>query len=251
MAQLDPGLTSARDELLNAAGAYLRNVRFIQNVTCSVCAGVTKDGWQNCYPCHSRRNKTGAANRLGFVIYAATGKHAGPLQQAGRVMHAYKDGPGGTSRRVVQILLTYAVVAHWTCISKPFGQPDAWTIVPSLKRRPGQHPLEVLASGFLKSVPQVKIAPASRIVNPREITPTNFVVPHNDARHVLLLDDAWVSGGHLQSSSIALQQSGVKHVTALSVARWLTPDYAETNHLISSLPTPFDPDLCPFTGQPC
>lgn len=98
------------------------------------------------------------------------------------------------------------------------------------------------------SVP-VEATPTTQI--PRAFDPAHFTVPATNARHVLLLDDTWTTGGHLQSVSAALKATGVEQVTGLVVARWLDPGWAATKSFIDGLPATFDPALCPYSGLPC
>lgn len=159
---------------------------------------------------------------------------------------------GATSYQLVSSLLTYAVVAHWDCIAARAGShPDGWAYVPSLAGRPGTHPLAQIASRFMGKVPNVPV-----IANPvqdgaRTFNAAHFTVPPTNARHVLLLDDTWTTGGHLQSVSAALTAAGVQRVTGLAVARWLDPAWSTTKTFIDSLTADFDPALCPYTGAPC
>jgi len=101
------------------------------------------------------------------------------------------------------------------------------------------------------SVPNVPVIANVVTGGARNFNPTHFAVPPTDAQHVLLLDDTWTTGGHLQSVSAALKAAGVGRVTGLAVARWLDPGWANTKPFIDSLPPTFDPALCPYSGLPC
>ncbi|HEY5879818.1 MAG TPA: phosphoribosyltransferase [Nakamurella sp.] len=145
-------------------------------------------------------------------------------------------------------LLTYAVVAHWECVGSDL--PDAWTVVPSLSGRVGHHPLGEIARGFFGSIPYVPLTAAQNVTDPRTFRPGNFVAHEVPARHVLVLEDTWVSGARAQSAAAKLKQEGARVVTALTVARWLRPEWASTESYIKTLPL-FDPDICPYTGRSC
>lgn len=246
MVHRSAALDALRADLAAATGEYLHNVRFVAQVTCSVCGRPTNPPYEACYKCKDRqRSRRDMADRVGFVIYAWDSG------QAGRLMYGYKDTPGASHRRIVQTLLTYAVAAHWPCVSAPFGPPDAWTIVPSLKRRPGTHPLESMTASFLKTIPQVPVASAPTPRDPREVRPANFIVPPTRAQHVLVVEDAWVTGAHVQSVTAALKGAGVHRVTAICVARWLSADFTKNMQFTTEIRAPFDPDICPFTGSHC
>lgn len=240
-------LGTLRDSIVRSGGGFLRNVKWLQFQTCRVCAGVTKDGWPTCWHCHQTEGLLGAADRLGFVTYAWPGG------QVGRTMYTYKAvPPGPTSRSLVASLMAYAVVAHWDCLVGPEHVPPAgWAAVPSLRGRTGAHPLAEIGNSFLGSLPHVPVQASAVVESPRSLRPTNFVVPRRVPQHVLVLEDTWVTGAHVQSVAGALKASGAETVTVMTVARWLHPDFAETGRFIEGLRSDFDPDLCPFTGERC
>lgn len=238
-------LDALRSHIIRSGSAFLRNVMWTPDVTCPSCAGIVTPGFTTCRPCSARAGQPGLADNLGFVTY---GWHGG---QVGRVMYAYK-GNGATSYQLVSSLMAFAVAAHWDCIATHAGiHPDGWAYVPSLAGRPGQHPLAQIASGFMGAVPNVPVVANPVNDGARTFNAAHFSVPPTSARHVLLLDDTWTTGGHLQSVSAALTGAGVVRVTGLAVARWLDPSWATTKTFIESLPDSFDPALCPYTGTPC
>jgi hypothetical protein len=239
-------LASIRASIINTGSAFLRNVTWTPDTLCPECAGVPGLGYRLCVACNGYRGSVGLVDRLGFIAYAWPG------HQSGRVMYGYKaDAPAPANRLLVSSLVTYGIVKHWACISTPAGPPDAWGVVPSLRGRPGVHPLTAITSPILHRFSEVPIAAADHPGSPRGFLPENFVVPPTGAKHVLLVDDTWTSGGHVQSVSAALKLAGVERVSALIVARWLDPSWSNTQELISGLREDFDPDICPLTGGPC
>ena len=247
MVTRSPVLTTIRGGIISTGSAFLRNVQWIPGVTCSVCAGVPGTGYSICRPCHGRQWAEGLADRQGFIAYAWPG------HQSGRVMRGYKAAaPAPANQSLVANLLVYGIAAHWRCMAhSAWGTPDAWTVVPSLNGRPGDHPLMTIAGPILRAFPMVPVTAAASVTAPRGFVPTNFVVGQTQARHVLLLDDTWTTGGHVQSASAALKAAGVQRVTVLTVARWLEPSWAATSDVIGRLTSDLDPDVCPFTGAPC
>lgn len=240
-----PALDALREHILRTGSAFLHNVQWTPGVTCSTCAGIPGPGYSTCYRCAMREGDAGLADKLGFVTYGWDGG------QAGRTMYAYKAN-GSTSYELVSSLLTYAVVAHWDCIAQHLGDhPDGWAYVPSLKGRPGEHPLGQIASRFMGSVPNVPVVANEIRDGARAFNASHFGVARTTAKHVLLLDDTWTTGGHLQSVSAALKASGVERVTGLAVARWLDPSWSDTRQFMDDLPADFDPARCPFTGTAC
>lgn len=240
-----PALDALRDHIIKSGSAFLRNVQWVPGVTCRTCAGIPGLGYDACYRCAGLSGRAGLADNLGFVTYGWDGV------QAGHVMYAYKAN-GATSHQLVSSLLTYAVVAHWDCIATRVGShPDGWAYVPSLAGRQGTHPLAQIASNFMGTVPNVPVIANPAEDGARTFNAAHFTVPSTTGRHVLLLDDTWTTGGHLQSVSAALKAAGVERVTGLAVARWLDPSWSTTKTFISSLTADFDPALCPYTGAPC
>jgi hypothetical protein len=245
MVSRTPALDTLRDHILKTGSVFLHNVQWTPGVTCWTCAGIPNPGYDECYNCASRAGSPGLADKLGFVTYGWDGG------QAGRVMYAYKAN-GATSYQLVSSLLTYAVVAHWDCIATHAGShPDGWAHVPSLAGRPGQHPLAHIASRFMGTVPNVPVVANPVHDGARTFNAAHFTVPPTSARHVLLLDDTWTTGGHLQSVSAALKGAGVGRVTGLAIARWLDPSWSTTQTFIEDRGGTFDPALCPYTGAPC
>ncbi len=81
--------------------------------------------------------------------------------------------------------------------------------------------------------------------------PGVFAAPPGNYGHVLLVDDTWTTGGHVQSAAAALKAAGASHVTALVLARWLAPERGETASLIKRLTVDYRLQQCPFTRGPC
>jgi len=218
----------------------------IPMVTCEVCTGALKPGFSRCYNCEFTFGSK-AADQLGFISYAW---HP---HQTGTTMRGYKAPyPAPSSRQAVELMISYAVVGHWSCMTDAVHGPVAsWATVPSLPKRSSVHPLRELALTTLSGLPEVEVSAADPLVGrPRDFVPGNFVVP-SAAGHVLLIDDTWASGGHVQSAAAALKKAGASRVTALLLARWLEPQWYDTQTLINRLIDDFDPDICPFTSEHC
>jgi hypothetical protein len=82
------------------------------------------------------------------------------------MMHAYKGG-GETSYQLVDALLTYAAAAHWGCaVDNDGATPTSWAYVPSLSGRQGTHPIQQIASRFLKRVPAIEVTPRRGLAEP-------------------------------------------------------------------------------------
>jgi hypothetical protein len=86
--------------------------------------------------------------------------------------------------------------------------------------------------------------------------PDRFVIPATyrpfiTGRHVLVVDDTWVSGAKSQSAALALKDAGAARVTVLCVTRWLRHDWPDHRQLIDTLDEPYDAMCCPVTGDRC
>ena len=243
-------LLAVRDLLIQQAGGFLRNVVWELGVTCVTCAGIPSAGYAQCRACSSFPATGYVADRVGFVTYGYW------PHQSGSVMHGYKDpSPYEGSVRVVTLMLAYALNRHQACLSGSAGAPTHWAVVPSLKHPGVDHRLAQITRPLMPRMPEIPLLAAAAPVNPRGFTPSNYLVPDYasvQGSHVLLLDDTWTTGGHVQSASAALKQAGADRVTALVLARWLDPAWAGTKAFIDHrLARDFDPDLCPFTGLAC
>jgi len=238
-------LRAVHEYIESSGSAFLKNVRWVPGLTCRRCAGIPSPGYDTCLACSTRSRQSGLVDRLGFVTYAW------PDGQAGRTMHAYKGG-GETSYQLVDALLTYAAAAHWGCaVDNDGATPTSWAYVPSLSGRQGTHPIQQIASRFLKRVPAIEITPTPRPGGTRSFDPGHFKARSTDAKHVILFDDTWTSGGHMESASAALKAAGAETVTGLVVARWVVPSWANTKAVMDVFADAFDPDICPYSGERC
>lgn len=248
MVATSAGLTVVRDYITQHGGAgFMRNVRGVPGATCLRCHGWVSPPYDTCYPCNMVYRGAGA-DQLGFLTYAWPGT------QAGKVMRSYKaTSPVPTAVQNVTMILAYGVVAHQDCYTHPSHGPfTSWATVPSLPAKAGTHQLNAIAQQFLSEIPMVSIRGANPLAGkPRGFEPDNFVV-ESASGHVLLLDDTWASGGHVESAAAALKAAGATFVSTLVVARWLEPNYGGTQAFITThLTSDYDPDICPLTGKHC
>jgi hypothetical protein len=73
-------------------------------------------------------------------------------------------------------------------------------------------------------------------------------------RHVLVLEDTWVTGASAQSAAVTLKDAGARAVTIRPLARWLWESTTEPDGaaFFASLGEPYDPLRCPpHAGQHC
>jgi hypothetical protein len=174
------------------------------------------------------------------------------------MMRGYKGSPRVQEHvRIVGSLL-WIGISHRGCAAKLAHAPVThWASVPSLPAKSGSHVLrQLIERNPYLTLPQLEVKPAQRLLaSPREFEPANFTVPSfvPHGTHVLLMEDTWVGGGHVQSTAAALKLAGAAKVSILNVARWLEADDEATAAFI---PEHFDrreysPDRCPWTGRSC
>ena len=241
-------MSVAEPQLRALAGGFLRNTRRLPGITCPLCTGMPGEGWSECRDCRAMTPRDDLSDRLAFAAYAIKG------QQSGHSMHGYKNpNPGPNQQSLVQLLIGVTLLRHRECFgSRTHGQPTHWAVVPSLSGRVGDHPLEVIVAPMMTRLTHQPVAAAESVISPRSVRPENFTTPLLGGEHVLLLDDTWARGGHVQSTAGALKAAGAGLVTTLVVARWIDPTWDNTARVIRDhLNRDYDPRLCPFTGAYC
>ena len=240
--------------LRDHAGSYLVNAIVPPNFrVCRVCRTELEAPYATCFPCSAHaRSGYALADVVGFTVYVVG------RGQAHRTMRAYKaDLPQEHAVQVVSALLYFALAHHVTCLNALAGAPASlMCTVPSLSERSGVHPLEDVLSRVRRRLPP--LPPSAHVTavspgteGPRALEPNHFRV-HTDIAggHVLLIDDTWASGAHMQSLAAALHLAGAARVSALCVARYINPTYEPTARLAARVNGDgmfFDPTRCPWT----
>ncbi|QMU67653.1 ComF family protein [Streptacidiphilus sp. P02-A3a] len=176
-------------------------------------------------------------------------------------MHRYKaaaSGPTNPSWMRAAGLAAYFGLMHRACLDAgPAGPVDAFAMVPSLSGRPLPHPLQALVDYLLPGVQAVPLAASTADRGDRDqrraFQPDYFDVGDTGVvrgRHIVLVDDTWVTGSHLQSATAVLRQAGAAHVTGLVLARRLRPDWGTNGIFIAEqLARPYDVTACPVGGH--
>lgn len=234
--------------MLRARSLQFRNTLRLPNATCEVCTTPIASDYSVCYACSRQAGIFGLelADNVGIVTYARQG------WQSGWMMHRYKDpSPLPEHTAPVQLLIVAGVHFHGRCAGRLAGSPiTRWARVPSLHGRL-THPLADLVRPWAPWAEYLLTALNS--ASPREVRRDHFQgteVLSGD--HVLIVDDTWTTGAQLQSAALTLRAAGADHVSALALARWLVPSYPPTQQFIDQeLATPYDPDICPWTGGAC
>jgi orotate phosphoribosyltransferase len=92
------------------------------------------------------------------------------------------------------------------------------------------------------------------VQQPRAVNPDHFTcgVSLTEDSHVLVIDDTWATGGHVQSAILAVRKAGAGRVSALIIARWLKEDFKDNKQFITDLRNrDYDPSICPWTSASC
>lgn len=244
-------------------GAIMHNPVRQPYVTCETCATpIPKAGFLLCWECNQqRRSGSPLADRVIALTYSVDG------QQSNLDMHRYKS-PMSDERRFasdawqrLSLLVVGFGLWHAGCLV-PFSRTPVTglAVVPSLRGRPGPHPLTGLTGYLPRAWERVELKAETRsdsAEDRRSLRPANFSVPDPAAvenRHIVVFEDTWVRGGHAQSASAALRAAGAAEVTVLAIARRLSPAFAPTREFIESrlyYGREYDIDICPVTGAAC
>lgn len=201
------------------------------------------------------------ADRIHILTYARA--NARPhIDQSAHTVRAYKQVPPAPKcLDDMRLMVLAATYLHGACIAQAAGGPwSAVTFVPSATRPGPEHPAAELArSVYGNNGPENRflLEPGPGIAdNSRQVRADRFTVPgrfrHTIAgRHVLIIEDTWVSGTKIQSAAVAVKQAGAASVTGLCVARWCRSDWSDHQRLLDSCVDPYNAALCPVTGAEC
>lgn len=245
-----------------ASLTHLRSANGHYLPVCSICRGPTgvKDAvgehWPTCQPCRQHRYTSGIdygelADSTGSIIYAL--KYAdGSSDQSLRDMRQYKIfSPSWGSRPAIseegqriRTLLYVTLRDHLPRLEESAGPVDLITQVPSTSTEPGRDP-QALAAAIESAVKELPgLAPYQSVLGvgqsdsgtSRSLDPGRFPVTDPDSvagRHVLLVEDTWVTGASVQSAAVSLHRAGAARVTVLCVARMLREEWKAGNYLTS------------------
>lgn len=242
-------LSNVGNNLARVAGSYLHSVTAGDWSACEVCALPIEANYTLCVQClNHQRSGLPLADRAGFLVYADE------LSQSYRTMRGYKEpGTRATFEPIVQALLAVGLRGHFTCANKLAGTEDSgWAVVPSTKGRTvfvdlvrglATSPTSEVRVSLVGPKPDRVLKPASWAIEPGETLPA----------HVVVIDDAWVSGASSQSLAVTLKQAGVSRISILSVARILSPQWGPNGPFLGNVlrSLPYDWTICPWTLGAC
>src|SRR5699024_2592224 len=201
-------------------GGYLRNTIHEPKLTCEICSAPIQPEFRICMQCNRhRKSSRPLADRAGSLIYAVKGS------QSYRTVQSYKGAhPAPGLTRVMNSLLALGLQGHMRCLTKVATKVDAWAVVPSTRGRSTIHNMvNALAKHSNHEIP-IELTAEARA---RELRPMSWSVrlPNPTPRHVLVIDDSWVTGSKAQSVAAALKDGGVHEVSIFTVARVLDPSW--------------------------
>ncbi|GAB3653742.1 hypothetical protein GCM10027589_12080 [Actinocorallia lasiicapitis] len=231
------------------------------DLTCDLCCGPVPERYSLCWRCKTDRDLAfPVAARVVPLTYA----HAGG--QADNDLYRYKDPMKPEERlehpsfqRLLVLLYGFAV-RHAPCLDRVAGRPvTRLALVPSLSGRIGRHPLNELVKVLPRHWTLVTLRPTDVPESERRSTlPSHFRVDATAGvagRHVVVLDDTWVQGGHAQSAAAALLQAGAAEVTVVVLSRRVDTtfkrDALKSSYDVMFSGRPYSVEICPVTGGPC
>lgn len=230
---------------------------------CRICRGPTgtkqssAEHWELCWECRGHRRTPGVApaelaENTRFIIYALEDR-AGSPDQALRDMYQYKKlsrhhterGVIPESGQRIRTLLYVTLRDHLETIGHHSRPVDVITHVPSTSRdvfrdRRALSDSVDSALGHLPGTPphhHLLVPGTTHQGASRRLDPDRFAVVDGtdlSGRHVLLIEDTWVTGASAQSAAVALHRSGAEQVTLLCVARMLKEQWRLGNYLTST-----------------
>lgn len=218
-AVVDSGARARRSSVhLIGEGVFVPSAR---GSCCRACLSRTSPGYSLCTSCRDVAVALGRPPVRVTPIFFVT-----PSSALYRTLRQYKSGEVSVARRQAarlgRVLGSY-VRHHLRCLA-PDGA-DMTAVVPSGRGgRPAPHPLAGVAARAGPGLPPVSdaLAAGAGVVAHRRATRHAYrAAPAVHGRRILLLDDVYTSGAHLQSAAAALLDRGAAAVYPLVIGRYL------------------------------
>ncbi len=199
---------------------------------CNVCHGAPNSGWLRCYSCNQTVGQVSRPITRVLPISLTTKDG-----QFYHVLKSYKNW-GGTQENRLQMAALYArfIDEHGGHIRADAGADwNVVTIVPSSGERHGPHPLEnvIKITPNLGKQYQPLLGKGTEKIENREATDNGYQ-PITDVHgmRVLLIDDTFTRGAHVQSAASALQIGGGQVIAAVVAGRIMNPGYGTAQALL-------------------
>ncbi|RSN06599.1 hypothetical protein DMB42_25300 [Nonomuraea sp. WAC 01424] len=200
---------------------------------CRICHTGTDGPFELCATC--RITTQGLHRHTEHVVPVSLCVRDGDGAQLHAIVTRRRDPPGSL-RRVPFLAATLARFhqAHAACLTRLAGGP--FTMVTTLPGTSLDRPVEVFAPmprvvdlvGDLRRLHRPVLLPGSaaaaeNLARRRPDERAFQVMGRVDGARVLLVDDLFVSGAHVQSAASALHLAGARSVVALVIARLVFP----------------------------
>lgn len=179
---------------------------------CRVCHTFVAGDFERCYQCNeARRSLTSTVESIDFVALAVKG------EQLARELAVYKGSSPEAARRTrvtLSALLWRWLVDHEDCVAEAADvvKFPVVTTIPSTSGR-GTHPLEDMIGRAVKATadryrPVLRVRPGSP--GDRSFADDRFEAtsPAGHEVPLLLVDDTFTTGAHVQSAVPALRSAG-------------------------------------------
>ena len=189
---------------------------------CRICAAAASPGFAICTSCRDVALALGRPLVPVTPVAFVTG--SSPLYRA---LRQYKSGePEVAARQQARLaaLLDVFIAHHVGCIAP--GGLDVCVVVPSTPTgRPPPHPLATLVRRA-KSAPTLAdaLVPVSPLAHRRPSAGAYRASDEVSGKRVLLVDDVYTSGAHLQSAAAALVAAGTRALHAVVLGRFVRSD---------------------------
>ena len=199
-----------------------------EEAICPICHVARDPVWRTCLSCD--RTRRGVSRPLDLVVPITLYKS---YSQMGRWLRRYKDPDGVTRAQQARFSAILAatfgrfLVEHGHCVREAAGTGwDVITTVPSTQR-PAPHPFSQVVDRLEWSEQQrTLLARAGGPVAHNQSGDTVYRTTENvEGLSVLIADDTWTSGAHLQSAASALSNAGANVVAAVIVGRVVRTDW--------------------------
>ena len=197
-------------------------------MVCRTCRGPTGAGFARCYQCELALSQAAGllADTVAPIGYAVRGGQlAGDLHRYKSDRFARTPEAAAATARLRGMLAAFLADygnSVWAAAEMPAG-PAAVAVVPSGQGRPGVHPLVSMVRSCV-DLPRVRLAIASDAIHARGVNAGWVRVGDPVAgADVLVVDDAWVSGGSAQSVAAALKLAGARRVAVVVLGRYVSP----------------------------
>lgn len=192
--------TELQTLLRSRVGAFFSNTSR-EPGRCAVCTAPAVAGL--CRICAAQRAAYGSQLADLVVPLAYVRGWMTPTHQSEHHVWRYKHPVQPSPRCLddLRLMTRACVVLHDACIARAVGRRQVVTFVPSLSRPGPDHPVAELARQVVGGTQRIRLTPGPGIgVEPsRSPRADRFVVAPEcrsviAGRHVLVVDDAWVSG---------------------------------------------------------